>query len=362
MGLDLQNGKSLARRLPRPTELAAQWYASCVDFMHTCSITAAIDRLEGPRGCLFTFHRVVKSCDWANLPNREFYVDLDFLDQLLSHFRRTGWRVVSLDEAVREVKSGNFAKRFVSFSIDDAYRDTYEMIVPLFRKHCVPLTIFVTTGIPDHSHLLWTTGLESILQDRDYIRIPNEEEWSSLQVTTVEAKRLVYKQLAQQWEAADTARLYQRFCELNDYDAKWLHIKHAIDWDMLAELRSEPLVELGAHTVSHPRLSELTAADALKEMADSRTRLENHLGINVKHFAFPYGRSGDCGPRDFALASQAGFISSATTRKGLLSRHMKADVYSLPRITINGNDRAISRIDAHLIGLSGLASVVARVS
>ena len=362
MGSSVQKSKSLANRLPRPSDLAARCYSAGVDFMHDFSITAAIDRLEGPRGCLFTFHRVAKSSDWANLPNREFYVDLDFLDELLRHAQRRGWRVVTIDEAVRAVKDRKFTERFINFSIDDAYRDTYEMIVPVFRKHGVPLTIYVTTGIPDQSCLLWTTGLETILHERDHVLVPNGQEVSALPIATVEAKRIAYKQVSQQWEAADPVQLFKRFCELNGYDAIKLHKQHAIDWDMLAELRSDPSVELGAHTVSHPRLSALAAGDALTEMAESRARLENYLGIKVRHFAFPYGRSGDCGPRDFDLASRAGFASSATTRKGLLSRHMKAGIYSLPRITINGNDRAMSRIEAHLVGLSSLASVVARVS
>jgi peptidoglycan/xylan/chitin deacetylase (PgdA/CDA1 family) len=356
---NIRDLKKLVSPLP---QLAARCYSASVDLMHDLSLTTAIDHIEGPRGCLFTFHRVAKSSEWINLPNRDFYIDLDFLDQLMSHFRRRGWRVVTMNEAVRAVNDRKFTQRFVSFSIDDAYRDTYEMIVPLFRKHDIPVTIYVTTGIPDQSCLLWTTGLETILRQQDLVLVPDGDGARRLDVATVEAKRLAYRDLSRQWELTEPISLYRKFCELNGYDAMQLHKQDAIDWDMLAELRSDPLVEIGAHTVSHARISALTEGEALTEMAGSRARLQDHLGIDVNHFAFPYGRSGDCGPRDFALASRAGFASAATTRKGLLSRSMKADSHSLPRITINGNDRSMARMEAHLIGLSSLASAVARVS
>jgi hypothetical protein len=43
--------------------------------------------------------------------------------------------------------------------------------------------------------------------------------------------------------------------------------------------------------------------------------LIERLGINVRHFAFPCGRSADCGPRDFELAREAVFARAATSRK-----------------------------------------------
>ena len=41
------------------------------------------------RGCMFTLHRVASPERWADLPNRAFYLDLDFLDRLLRHLART---------------------------------------------------------------------------------------------------------------------------------------------------------------------------------------------------------------------------------------------------------------------------------
>jgi hypothetical protein len=42
-----------------------------------------LDRLEGSRACLFTFHRVAGAAEWDILPDRDCYIDADYLDSCL---------------------------------------------------------------------------------------------------------------------------------------------------------------------------------------------------------------------------------------------------------------------------------------
>jgi hypothetical protein len=89
-------------------------------------------------------------------------------------------------------------------------------------------------------------------------------------------------------------------------------------------------------------------------MQGSRDRLMERLGIDCRHFAFPYGRSADCGPRDFEIARASGFASAATTRKGLMRSGQ--DAFDLPRNTINGAHRSLATMELHLTGLTGAAA------
>lgn len=123
---------------------------------------------------------------------------------------------------------------------------------------------------------------------------------------------------------------------------------------MLEALAQDKLVEIGGHTIQHPRISSLDEAAAMTELAGCRDRIMATLGRPVDHFAFPYGRSNDCAERDFALARQAGYLSASTTRKGLIGRG--SDPYRLPRNTLNGNHRRLPFAYAHLTGLSGYAA------
>jgi peptidoglycan/xylan/chitin deacetylase (PgdA/CDA1 family) len=310
------------------------------------------DRMLGPRGCFLTFHRTAPPDAWERLPNRDFYVDEDFLDRFLGHVLDQGWDVVTVSEALRRSQDGAPSGRFVNFSIDDCYRDTFELLVPVFRRRRVPLTLFVTTGIPDGTLPLWAAGLEDALLHKDHVVIDGER----IDLSSSEQRRATFAQVAARWDGPQAADRYAAFCATNGIDIEAMHWKHAISWDMLDVLARDPLVEIGAHTVSHPRISSLSPEGALRELVDARLRLNERLGIDVQHFAFPYGRSVDCGPRDFALARQAGFASAATTRKGLVRSGQ--DAFSIPRNTMNGAHRSVAAMELHLTGLSGAAARV----
>jgi peptidoglycan/xylan/chitin deacetylase (PgdA/CDA1 family) len=310
------------------------------------------DRMLGPRGCFLTFHRTAPADAWERLPNRDFYVDEDFLDRFLGHVLDQGWDVVTVSEALRRSQDGARSGRFVNFSIDDCYRDTFELLVPVFRRHKVPVTLFVTTGIPDGTLSLWAAGLEDALFLKDHVVI----DGGRIELTSFKQRRTLFAQLAGGWDGPQAADRYTAFCAANGIDIEAMHWKHAISWDMLDVLARDPLVEIGAHTVSHPRISSLSTEEALRELVDARLRLNERLGIDVQHFAFPYGRSADCGPRDFALARQAGFASAATTRKGLVRSGQ--DAFSIPRNTMNGAHRSAAAMELHLTGLSGAAARV----
>ena len=319
-------------------------------------IARVADRVWGPRGCCLTFHRAAPSVIWDRLPNRDFYVDVGFLDSLLGYLLAQGWDVVTVSEALRRARSGSDQRRYVNFSIDDCYRDAFELIVPVFRRHNVPITLYVTTGIPDGTLPLWVAGLEDAVLHRDRVVVDGDV----LELTTLKQRRDAYARLASSWDGPDVDRHYAAFCASNGIDIGAMHWKHAISWDMLQALASDPLVEIGAHGVTHIRMSAMSPDAALDELEQSRRRLNERLGIDVRHFAFPYGRSGDCGPRDFALARQARFSSAATTRKGLIRPGQ--DAFSLPRNTINGGHRNLALMEMHLTGLSGIAArVVGRV-
>ena len=311
-------------------------------------ISMLADLFASQRGCLMTFHRGAPAPLWERLPNRDFYLDTTFLDRFLSYLKENAWDVVTMEEATRRARNGH--GRFVNFSIDDCYRDSYEDSVPLFRRHNVPVTLFVTTGIPDGTLSLWAAGLEDALLNRDQVIL----EDGAIAVPDFAAKRSAFYRIADSWDGPQAAQCYATFCQLNGIDMEAMHWKHALTWEMLEELRADPLVEIGGHTVNHSRISSLSPDRAAFELRGCRDRLIEQLGIPARHFAFPYGRSGDCGPRDFAIARDAGYASASTTRKGLVLEGQ--DPYSLPRCTINGSDRSIATMELHLSGMTGLAA------
>ena len=321
---------------------------------HAGGLTTAARWIGAGQGCLLMFHRVAPSAAWSGLPNRGFHIDAAFLGRLLDHVTASGWDVVTLDGALARLRDGG-GRRFVNFSIDDVYRDTMEVAAPVFRSRNLPVTLFVTTGIPDGTVTLWQAGLEAILMARDQVAL---EGGGAADAGTAKAKRRLFNRLATAWEADAPELRYQRFCALNGHDPAALHDRNAVSWAMLEAVRDDPCVEVGAHTVSHARLSALPLETARQEIAGCRARLQERLRLPVRHFAFPYGRRGDCGGREAALAQQAGFATAATTRRGLVGGANLAGLHALPRNTLNGVHRHTSQAEVHLSGLGGIVTQI----
>lgn len=59
--------------------------------------------------------------------------------------------------------------------------------------------------------------------------------------------------------------------------------------DQLREIAADPLVTIGAHTMSHPRLAQLTDEDELREEINDGTEcIESALGVSIDRFSYPY--------------------------------------------------------------------------
>jgi peptidoglycan/xylan/chitin deacetylase (PgdA/CDA1 family) len=91
-----------------------------------------------------------------------------------------------------------------------------------------------------------------------------------------------------------------------------------MSWDELRNMAADPLVHIGAHTKDHFAVAKLLDKEAMEQMVGSADRIAQELGKRPVHFAYPYGDPASAGPRDFALAKNAGFKTAVTTRKGML--------------------------------------------
>ena len=110
-----------------------------------------------------------------------------------------------------------------------------------------------------------------------------------------------------------------------------------MSWDELKPFADDPLVTIGAHTITHCNLAKADEAIASHEMAASRARIEDALQRPVLHLAYPYGDKIAAGAREFALAQAAGFKTAVTTRPGMIFPENAEHLTALPRVSLNGN-------------------------
>lgn len=81
----------------------------------------------------------------------------------------------------------------------------------------------------------------------------------------------------------------------------------AMRWDELCELAATPGVEIGSHSATHRRLSDLPEGELRRELTESRRLLSEHLGRDVTSFAVPFGQHRDWSEDCQALALEVGY-------------------------------------------------------
>ncbi len=79
------------------------------------------------------------------------------------------------------------------------------------------------------------------------------------------------------------------------------------------EMANSGYVEIGSHTFNHPDLSIIGYNDAVTEIANSKTDLEQITGLPVETFAYPYGRYKEEYKK---IVADAGYLGAVTTLPG----------------------------------------------
>lgn len=101
--------------------------------------------------------------------------------------------------------------------------------------------------------------------------------------------------------------------------------------------------EIGSHTLSHPRLTQISPAQAREEISASKKKLEDTFGRTVEHFCYPYG-DWDGAIRD--MVQEAGYACACTTKFGVNT--METDRLELKRITVRYSSRKLKNLRAWL--------------
>ncbi len=173
----------------------------------------------------------------------------DFEGQL-SELVRRGYRGATISQALTAPP----AERTLAVTFDDAHRSVLELAAPIMARLGIPGTVYVPT---------------------DYAGGERPMGWEG-------------------------------------YDA-WLGTAHerellCLGWDDLGGLVAGGW-EVGSHTCSHPRLSQLDDAAIATELGESKRVCEERIGARCESLAYPYS---DYDARAVRAAWEAGYRSAVT--------------------------------------------------
>jgi peptidoglycan/xylan/chitin deacetylase (PgdA/CDA1 family) len=183
------------------------------------------------------------------------------------HLKRHNLRGVSMRELCRAMNTGD-TRGLVGLTFDDGYEDFLSTALPMLETLGFSATVFVVAGM---------LGKENT------------------------------------WEHRGGPRLRSRL----------------LGADGVREI-SERRMEVGSHTVTHPRLSGLDPEMLAREVDDSRQMLGEIVGTPVEGFCYPYGDLD--GPAVRAVRS-AGYVYAVATKK-----QIEYGIYDWPRTYVGEKD------------------------
>ena len=119
--------------------------------------------------------------------------------------------------------------------------------------------------------------------------------------------------------------------------SRWLAREGAIEFPLMNWSTARALHAAGftcaAHTVTHPRLADVSHTECREELERSRAILEHELGCVVDHLAYPFG---SLRAETKTLAAELGYRSAVSVKVGL--SQPRDDVLALHRVPISGEE------------------------
>jgi peptidoglycan/xylan/chitin deacetylase (PgdA/CDA1 family) len=227
--------------------------------------------------------------------------------------------------------------RRVIVTVDDCYRDSYEVAFPLFAAHGIRAGFFLVSGFVDGTATPWWDEINWMVASSTRERLDPSQWWRSplplrgagAATTAVQLVRVRQRlspargaDLLEHLAAASGSGRRPPECSAGDF----------ITWDMAREMASDGMT-FGGHTETHPVLATLPAEDQRGEIERGLDRIERELGQRPTTFAYPVGLRGTF-DGDTKRALNGAGIRLAFSNYGGYTRVRNWDAFEIRRVSI----------------------------
>lgn len=228
------------------------------------------------------------------------FADREAIARQCAHIR-AHYTPVSLTQAADWLQGGGWPDNALAITVDDGYRDFYQVAYPVFREYGIPAMVYLVSDFLDARQWLWV----------DRVRWAYLHSGSSLDSAraAIEAAKLLPNVERLAW--LDTLPVRPPEQVPPEYAA--------MTWDEVRDAAGHG-IEFGAHTVTHPILSRVSGEDELRaEIAGSKRRIEEELGRGVDHFCYPNGSAHDFTAQAVEVVRASGFRTATVTTVGTVA-------------------------------------------
>lgn len=307
-------------------------------------------RLRQNRGALriLAYHRIVAR-PWDDFPFDEdlisaapqaFHAQMSWVKR---HFEVVSFR----DLQQCEVEGRAWPRRALIVTFDDGYRDNFCAAFPILRELNLPATIFLSTGHIGESKLFWWDAIAWCFKaaTRDCVSFPEIGEKIPLQ-SKAQKRAAMGAVLGWAKNAPEAARrdfIANLPSQLDVEMPQNLAAKMHLSWDEVREMARNG-IEFGSHTVTHPILRRVDAAQLRREVRDSKIRIETEIGAPVLAFAYPAGTRARRDEAARAMVEECGYRYAVAYDEGVEAR---PDRFQMPRLHVD-RDQSLALFRANL--------------
>lgn len=205
-------------------------------------------------------------------------------------------------------------KNACHITIDDGDKTVYDHLFPLIKKHNVPISIYVSPYSLKTGKNFWFQELKS-MDLRLILNFYNQLHQSKIQyVNDIQVKAII-----KSMRSKEIYSLIEHYkVSLNQ---PYLN-RVGMNIDQILELKESGLVEIGAHTLTHPILKNEDDETTRIEIKNSIEELAEILKEKIEYFAYPNGLPGlDFSDREMKILKECGIKLAFSTQNKRFSKN-----------------------------------------
>ncbi len=299
---------------------------SILNFLVKTNAFAALRYKNRTRVPILTYHRF-------SFENNTFSTSQIALESHLKYITKH-YEVISLQLLTEKILNKEPTRnKTLVITIDDGYKDVYDIAFPILKKFAVPATVFAVTDFLDKKTWIWTDKAR-------YLLINTKLDSVNFNIASKDFSfKLGDKTSRINYAAKINSELKKLSTEDRDLNieklANLLNVKlpdlpdenfSSFTWDNAREMENNG-VTVESHTVSHPILTNVSDEVLKNELLESKFRVQTELQKDADLFCYP---NGNCSSREFLAVESAGYKSAVSTELRLSKT--TDNIFSLPRV------------------------------
>jgi len=297
--------------------------------MYWSGAARLFEKVMRPSGAIILMYHSVADAKAASFIDPANRIDPELFERqmgFLSRYRH----VVSLSALVADITAGSSPRAgSVCLTFDDGYLDNLTIAAPILEKHRLPATLYLATGYVDRGEAQWADVLYWLLEFRTRDRL-SLDPVGTIDLASKQARLEASRTLHGLLLPADYENRTRLLGEIQRQLAPSAALPRlTMNWNEARNLRDRyPLFEIGGHTRDHVDLRKHLGAPADAQIRGCADDLRRELGLEPKHFSFPYSR---WRPENRQAVVDAGW-TSAVGESWPIRVGSASDRFTLPRV------------------------------